>query len=128
VAEDGDIYDDADFYQLLLKELVDQRTVEGSSGAGTGGAVPTVVLTAAKDNKNRKNVDRKASKGRKMRFTVHEKLQNFMAPEDRRAWEQGAIDRFFGTLFGRKMHLNENESDDEMDVDVEEAGLRLFRN
>lgn len=128
VAEDGDIYDDADFYQLLLKELVDQRTVEGSSGAGTGGAVPTVVLTAAKDNKNRKNVDRKASKGRKMRFTVHEKLQNLMAPEDRRAWEQGAIDRFFGTLFGRKMQLNENESDDEMDVDVEEAGLRLFRN
>ncbi|KAM0351969.1 hypothetical protein ACHAPU_002487 [Fusarium lateritium] len=127
VSEDRDIYDDADFYQLLLKELVDQRTVEGTSGAGAGGELPTVVLTAAKDNKNRKNVDRKASKGRKMRFTVHEKLQNFMAPEDRRAWEQGAVDRFFGTLFGRKMQLNE-ESDDEMDVDVEEAGLRLFRN
>ncbi|KAJ4009753.1 rRNA-processing protein bfr2 [Fusarium irregulare] len=127
VSEDSNIYDDADFYQLLLKELVDQRTVEGSSGAGAGEAVPTVVLTAAKDVKNRKNVDRKASKGRKMRFTVHEKMQNFMAPEDRRAWEQGAIDRFFGTLFGRKMQLNENESDDEME-DVEEAGLRLFRN
>ncbi|KAF5000758.1 hypothetical protein FGRMN_1526 [Fusarium graminum] len=128
VAEDRDIYDDADFYQVLLKELVDQRTVEGTSGAGAGGELPTVVLTAAKDNKNRKNVDRKASKGRKMRFTVHEKLQNFMAPEDRRAWEQGAVDRFFGTLFGRKMQLNEEESEDEMDVDVEEAGLRLFRN
>ncbi|KAF9767513.1 rRNA-processing protein bfr2 [Fusarium sp. DS 682] len=128
VSEDSNIYDDADFYQLLLKELVDQRTVEGSSGAGAGAAVPTVVLTAAKDVKSRKNVDRKASKGRKMRFTVHEKLQNFMAPEDRRAWEQGAIDRFFGTLFGRKMELNEDESEDDMDVDVEEAGLRLFRN
>ncbi|KAI1025917.1 hypothetical protein LB503_006749 [Fusarium chuoi] len=127
-SEDSDIYDDADFYQVLLKELVDQRTVEGSSGAGAGAAVPTVVLTAAKDVKSRKNVDRKASKGRKMRFTVHEKLQNFMAPEDRRAWEQGAIDRFFGTLFGRKMELNEDESEDDMDVDVEEAGLRLFRN
>ncbi|KAF4965084.1 hypothetical protein FSARC_7074 [Fusarium sarcochroum] len=126
VTQDSDIYDDADFYQVLLKELVDQRTVEGSSGAATG--VPTVVMTAAKDVKSRKNVDRKASKGRKMRFTVHEKLQNFMAPEDRRAWEQGAIDRFFGTLFGRKMQLNEDESeDDDMDVDAEEAGLRLFR-
>ncbi|KAJ4254360.1 rRNA-processing protein bfr2 [Fusarium torreyae] len=126
VTEDSDIYDDADFYQVLLKELVDQRTVEGSSGATAG--VPTVVMTAAKDVKSRKNVDRKASKGRKMRFTVHEKLQNFMAPEDRRVWEQGAIDRFFGTLFGRKMHLNEDESeDDDMDVDAEEAGLRLFR-
>ncbi|UPK91069.1 hypothetical protein LCI18_002004 [Fusarium solani-melongenae] len=126
VAQDDDIYDDADFYQVLLKELVDQRTVDGSSASA--GAVPTVMLTAAKEVKTRKNVDRKASKGRKMRFTVHEKLQNFMAPEDRRAWEQEAIDRFFGTLFGRKMELNEDESDDDdMEVDAEEAGLRLFR-
>ncbi|KAM0439990.1 hypothetical protein ACHAPT_001090 [Fusarium lateritium] len=126
VTQDDDIYDDADFYQVLLKELVDQRTMDGSSASA--GAVPTVMLTAAKEVKSRKNVDRKASKGRKMRFTVHEKLQNFMAPEDRRAWEQEAIDRFFGTLFGRKMELNEEESeDDDMEVDAEEAGLRLFR-
>ncbi|KAI8722009.1 Protein BFR2 [Fusarium sp. LHS14.1] len=125
VTQDDDIYDDADFYQVLLKELVDQRTVDGSSASA--GAVPTVMLTAAKEVKTRKNVDRKASKGRKMRFTVHEKLQNFMAPEDRRAWEQEAIDRFFGTLFGRKMELNEDESDDDMEVDAEEVGLRLFR-
>ncbi|RSM05897.1 Protein BFR2 [Fusarium oligoseptatum] len=126
VTQDDEIYDDADFYQVLLKELVDQRTVDGSSASA--GAVPTVMLTAAKEVKTRKNVDRKASKGRKMRFTVHEKLQNFMAPEDRRAWEQEAIDRFFGTLFGRKMELNEDESDDDdMEVDAEEAGLRLFR-
>ncbi|RSM06640.1 Protein BFR2 [Fusarium ambrosium] len=126
VTQDDGIYDDADFYQVLLKELVDQRTVDGSSASA--GAVPTVMLTAAKEVKTRKNVDRKASKGRKMRFTVHEKLQNFMAPEDRRAWEQEAIDRFFGTLFGRKMELNEDESDDDdMEVDAEEAGLRLFR-
>ncbi|KAK7424764.1 rRNA-processing protein bfr2 [Neonectria punicea] len=124
VTEDEDIYDDADFYQVLLKELVDQRTVESASAQS---AVATVMMTVAKDAKMRKNVDRKASKGRKMRFTVHEKLQNFMAPEDRRAWEQEAIDRLFGTLFGRKMELNEDESDDDM-VDAEEAGLRLFRN
>ncbi|KPM42851.1 Protein BFR2 [Neonectria ditissima] len=124
LTEDEDIYDDADFYQVLLKELVDQRTVESASAQS---AVATVMMTVAKEAKMRKNVDRKASKGRKMRFTVHEKLQNFMAPEDRRAWEQSAIDRLFGTLFGRKMELNENESDDDM-VDAEEAGLRLFRN
>lgn len=123
IIDTADIYDDADFYQVLLKELVDQRTVESSSSTS---AVPSVMLTAAKETKLRKNVDRKASKGRKMRFTVHEKLQNFMASEDRRVWEQEAIDRFFGTLFGRKMELNE-ESDDDMEVDAEEAGLRLFR-
>ncbi|KAL7924920.1 TRAUB domain-containing protein [Trichoderma austrokoningii] len=127
VTESADIYDDADFYQLLLKELVDQRTVE--SAAEQSSAVASVMLTANKEAKTRKVVDRKASKGRKLRFTVHEKLQNFMAPEDRRAWEQGAIDRFFGTLFGQKMELNEEESeDDEMEtLYKQDEGLRLFR-
>ena len=104
VAEDGAIYDDADFYQQLLKELVEQRTVDGAEHEAS--AVPTVMLAASsRDARTRKNVDRKASKGRKMRFTVHEKLQNFMAPEDRRGWEQPAIDRFFGTLFGQRLGL-----------------------
>lgn len=129
VAEDAAIYDDADFYQLLLKELVDQRTMDSASGT-TDGAGVTVRWAALKEAKTRKQVDRKASKGRKLRFTVHEKLQNFMAPEDRRSWEQDAIDRFFGTLFGQKMELGEDEdSDEEMGgASVADEGLRLFRN
>ncbi|KAK2030415.1 TRAUB-domain-containing protein [Colletotrichum zoysiae] len=129
VNEDPEVYDDADFYQLLLKELVEQRTSDTGGGAA---AQPTVRWAAMKEAKTKKHVDRRASKGRKMRFNVHEKLQNFMAPEDRRAWEQDAIDRLFGTLFGQKMELSEQASDAEMeddeDVDAEEAGLRLFRN
>ncbi|KAK2013828.1 TRAUB-domain-containing protein [Colletotrichum eremochloae] len=129
VNEDPEVYDDADFYQLLLKELVEQRTSDTGNGAA---AQPTVRWAAMKEAKTKKHVDRRASKGRKMRFNVHEKLQNFMAPEDRRAWEQDAIDRLFGTLFGQKMELSEQASDAEMEdddeVDAEEAGLRLFRN
>lgn len=71
IDEDVDIYDDADFYQLLLKELVDQRTGEPSV---SGDSVPTVRWAAIKEAKTRKTVDRRASKGRKMRYTVHEKL------------------------------------------------------
>lgn len=127
VAEDAQIYDDADFYQLLLKELVDQRTMDSSSTAVDGAGI-TVRWAALKEAKTRKQVDRKASKGRKLRFTVHERLQNFTAPEDRRSWEQDAIDRFFGTLFGQKMELGEDESDEEMGgASVQEEGLRLFR-
>ncbi|TQV97739.1 hypothetical protein V2A60_006530 [Cordyceps javanica] len=125
IAEDESVFDDADFYQLLLKELVEQRTVDSSSNQTS--AVPSVVLTASRENRTRKVVDRKASKGRKMRFTVHEKLQNFMAPEDRRQWEQTAIDRFFGTLFGRKLELNEDEADEDEDMnDIADADFRLF--
>ncbi|CAK7221760.1 rRNA-processing protein bfr2 [Sporothrix curviconia] len=135
VEEDPEIYDDADFYQLLLKELVDQRTVDGTA---SGSEAPTVrwATTAAKEAKTRKLVDRKASKGRKMRYNVHAKLQNFTAPEDRRDWEPEAIDRFFSSLFGQRMALQEDDgAEDDDDEDDEsmggasiggDAGLRLF--
>lgn len=129
VAEDTSIYDDADFYQLLLKELVDQRSNDAGAGSNATGNVPTVRWTAIKEAKTRKQVDRRASKGRKLRFTVHEKLQNFMAPEDRRTWEEEAIDRLFGTLFGQRMQLKEEVSDVEEDDEMvaAEEGLKLFR-
>jgi protein AATF/BFR2 len=135
ITEDPNIYDDGNFYQLLLKELVDQRRVESlttpAAGAVNGAALQ---WTAVKEAKTKKNVDTKASKGRKMRYTVHEKLQNFMAPEDRGKWEPEAIDRFFGTLLGQKMTLGEDDMEVDEDEDVpveeisiEEEGLKLFR-
>jgi protein AATF/BFR2 len=134
VTEDPNIYDDADFYQLLLKELVDQRMVDSSSvSAPLGdGSRPVAQWTAVKEAKAKKNVDTKASKGRKMRFTVHEKLQNFMAPEDRGSWEQDAIDRFFGTLLGQKMSLGEEDADESVNDEGDEGplaeeALMLFR-
>ncbi|KAI2628544.1 TRAUB-domain-containing protein [Hypoxylon sp. NC1633] len=132
VNEDPAIYDDADFYQLLLKELVDQRM--GDTSGGQGGPAATIRFAAAKEAKAKRHVDTKASKGRKMRFNVHDKLQNFMAPEDRRSWEQDAIDRFFGTLFGQKMVLNDDNdgaregSDEEMGgALIQDEAIRLFR-
>ncbi|TVY57046.1 Protein bfr2 [Lachnellula suecica] len=127
MVEDPNIYDDGNFYQLLLKELVDQRRVESLSapaGAGNGGALQ---WTAVKEAKTRKNVDTKASKGRKMRYTVHDKLVSLMVPEDRGTWEPEAIDRFFGTLLGQKLTLGEEMDVDEDDVPLEEEGLKLFR-
>ncbi|PMD35217.1 TRAUB-domain-containing protein [Hyaloscypha variabilis F] len=132
VTEDPDIYDDGNFYQLLLKELVDQRRIDSLTTPVNGGnAGKAMQWIAVKEAKTRKNVDTKASKGRKMRFTVHEKLQNFMAPEDRGTWEPAAIDRFFGTLLGQKMTLGEEEASDdgegENGFSLEEEGLMLFR-
>lgn len=125
--EDPNIYDDTGFYKLLLNQLVEQRKMD--SGPTSGGAGGVTAQWAVKEAKMRKIVDTKASKGRKLRYTVHEKLQNFMAPEDKTSWEQAAIDRFFGTLLGQKMTLGEDvmEVDEEEDISPEEAGLRLFR-
>lgn len=129
LVESAEIFDDADFYQLLLKELVDQRMVEaGSAPAGALGA-PVAQWAAVKEAKTKRQVDTKASKGRKMKFTVHEKLQNFMAPEDRTTWEPEAVDRFFGTLLGQRMDLGEEVQSDEDEDDKlgEEEALMLFR-
>ena len=110
----GSVFDDTKFYKTLLNNFVDQRRMDVVPAPGSQNGGPAQ-FTIAKEAKMRKKVDTKASKGRKMRFTVHEKLQNFMAPEDRGSWEPEAIDRFFGTLLGQKMSLGE-----EMDVEEDE--------
>ncbi|EON69275.1 hypothetical protein W97_08435 [Coniosporium apollinis CBS 100218] len=132
VVESADIYDDADFYGLLLKELLEQRSQDASSGVGvqlSGVNLNVPTWQAAREAKTKRNVDTKASKGRKLRYTVHEKLQNFMAPEDRGTWGERQAEELFGSLFGRRMGLAEEEQGgaDEEDFDAEEAGLLLFR-
>ena len=134
LASDENIYDDADFYTLLLRELVDQRMASTSLGATSttlngDGAIPA--LPSQRDLKIKKQVDTKASKGRKMRYTVHEKLQDFMAPDDRGSWGDRQREELFAGLLGRRVRLDEHEGEGdegvEMEVDGGEGGdLRLF--
>ena len=125
VTEDDKIYDDADFYGLLLKELLEQKSQESVAASNID-----LDFSARREARTKKNVDTKASKGRKLRYTVHEKLQNFMAPEDRRSWGERQTDDLFGSLFGQRMGLGEEREEDEEMVDgaeEEDAGLMLFR-
>ena len=48
--------------------------------------------------KHRKLVDRRASKGRKLRYDVHEKLVNFMTPVEQNTGEYAIT--LFNNLFG----------------------------
>lgn len=128
LTEDPNIYDDGNFYQILLKELLEQRKAESLHlpVSGKEENKPTE-LTGLKENKIRKVVDTKASKGRKLRFTVHEKLQNFAAPQDRGSWEQMAVDRLFSSLLGQKIVLDEGEDETKEDYFEPEESLKLFR-
>ncbi|KAH8145379.1 uncharacterized protein LAJ45_10662 [Morchella importuna] len=122
-AEHPEIFDDADFYQLLLKTLVDRRMVDGGVGAGAGAITWT---TAMRDSKKKKVVDTKASKGRKLRYQVQEKIQNFMAPLENNTWHEQQIDELFSSLLGQKVKVDEDEEDAE-EEHMEMDGLRLFR-
>ena len=131
------LYDDTVFYQSLLRDLVEQRM--SSSDAITNG-IDSLHLQlppqGMRKDKIKKAVDTKASKGRKMRYNVHEKLQNFMAPEDRGTWSIKAREEFFSSLLGKTASglLGEDNVEERTngatseDSEVEkEEGLRLFR-
>ncbi|WPT18191.1 hypothetical protein PSENEW3_00006192 [Picochlorum sp. SENEW3] len=80
-----DTYQDGEFYQALLSEFL-----EGSTNLLT--------KNLHKEPKQRKIVDRRASKGRKIRYHIHEKLVNFMTPEQEEVPEYAS--RIFSNLFG----------------------------
>lgn len=133
--EDEDrIYDDADFYGVLLKELLEARNANAAvdysiaaSNAANGKVESEYQAARQAKTHSRPDVDRKASKGRKMKYTVHEKLQNFMAPEDRGRWERRQRDELFGSLFGRRSALQEDgEEEDDAQMGEDEA-LMLFQ-
>ncbi|KAI4744331.1 TRAUB-domain-containing protein [Aureobasidium sp. EXF-12298] len=123
------IYDDADFYGLLLQSLLEQRSADSIAASASSTISINSGFQMRREAKTKKNVDTKASKGRKMRYTVQEKLQNFMAPEDRGTWAERAADELFGSLFGARMGLGEDEDEQEQEEENEdeEAGLMMFR-
>lgn len=93
-----DVYDDTDFYQALLRQVVDASSTTLSNGMpGTAGAYAGFNQVS---RKKLASVDPKASKGRKLRYHVHEKLQNFMAPIPTLTWEKEQTDELFKGLLG----------------------------
>ncbi|KAI6122684.1 apoptosis-antagonizing transcription factor [Pisolithus croceorrhizus] len=91
--EDPTIFDDTDFYQQLLRDVIDSRN---GSGGGDDWA------TSQKQQKAKKKVDTRASKGRKLRYQVHEKIQNFMVPIPvHSGWHDEQIDELFASLLGK---------------------------
>ncbi|EER23673.1 rRNA-processing protein bfr2 [Coccidioides posadasii str. Silveira] len=137
------VYNDTAFYQSLLRDLVEQRMSSSASAGILDSQLPSRLTglsihptTGMRKDKVKRAVDTKASKGRKMKYNVHEKLQNFMAPEERGSWGDRAREEFFASLLGRSARevLGEESEDEGMngvasdDEDMEEGGLRLFRN
>ena len=127
-------FDDNPFYQSLLRDLITARTAASSATNNLNIAALPPKLHPSGNKQNRKTIDTKASKGRKIRYTVHEKLQSFMASEgdtgrDTAMWTERGKNEFFGSLFGQDRALLEDEGDEDMadGLDGEVEALRLFR-
>jgi hypothetical protein len=111
----GSSFDDSKIYQQLLKDFVSQSSAMTGNGAL---AAASERLQSSTSNNNKKNksstkkdkVDRRASKGRKLRFTEIPKLVNFTFPLSRGSTGAGSSstttmnflnqDEYFQSLFG----------------------------
>lgn len=82
-------FDDGDLYRALLREVIE-------SGGAPGGGLQYAQL--ARSGRVRKKIDRRASKGRKLRYTTHEKLVGFLAPAPMP--DPGPVDEILAALFG----------------------------
>lgn len=126
------VFDDSDFYRNLLKDLVDRRMVDSGNQNSSG-----VKWTATKA-KVKRTMDTKASKGRRLRYHVQDKVQNFAAPRPVFTWEDDQIDELFAGLFGQKVNFNEDEEVEQgeeqktvkaaavEEVIIPDDGLRIF--
>ena len=115
-------FDDAELYQQLLKEFLETSAGSGGQSSGIPRVRPaqfpdaSVSMITAKmwcamidfkrfsadvqGPKRRKSVDRRASKGRKLRFHVQEKLVNFMTPAESIGSAPTLACQLFNNLFG----------------------------
>ncbi|XP_013414471.1 protein AATF [Lingula anatina] len=96
---DEEIFDDDDFYHQLLRELIERKTSDLTDPV----AITRQWLEIQKlRSKSKKKVDTKASKGRKIRYNILNKLVNFMAPQDTTTWTDESKDDLYSSLFGKR--------------------------
>ncbi|MCO5589600.1 hypothetical protein L7F22_043568 [Adiantum nelumboides] len=138
-AENVDVFDDSDFYAALLRELIDNKGGLSTTDAEGSAASASWAQAAKRAAKKHRAVDRNASKGRRLRFDVHEKVQSFMPPIPTETWSIEQIDRLMQQLRntygnGKIDSTDENKEmesygDDEntkAPTEVALDGLRLF--
>lgn len=98
-----EIYDDRDFYVSLLREVLSAG--QSKNADGDQAALQDAEGKRHKQKKSGQDVERRASKGRKIRYVPIDKLQNFMASRPRPTnivfeHDTGAMDALIRSLFG----------------------------
>lgn len=112
--QDEEVFDDNDYYATLLRELIDSRVTSSDDPMAVGMHWVQLKALQHKNKKRRMDVDRRASKGRRLRFVdveggikknnvrcrydVHEKLLHFMVPVEKALWHEDMIASLFSSL------------------------------
>ncbi|XP_078039934.1 apoptosis antagonizing transcription factor [Augochlora pura] len=103
---DPEIYDDDDFYHQLLRDLIEHKSADVTDPIQL--SKQWIQLQNMRSKMKRK-VDTRATKGRKIRYNVHNKLVNFMAPITvNDTWSDQAKDELYNSLFGKIKSINKH--------------------
>ncbi|RMC10614.1 hypothetical protein DUI87_12325 [Hirundo rustica rustica] len=105
---DEEIFDDDDFYHQLLRELIERKTTSLDPNDQVAMGRQWLAIQKLR-SKIKKKVDRKASKGRRIRYHVHSKLVSFMAPIDQCTMNDDARTELYRSLFGKVTNGEEPE-------------------
>lgn len=109
-AADVETFDDSDFYAWLLRSLIESQQHGAGSSASAGPSGSTSSTSSAtplfhpRTNTKTKGIDTRASKGRKLRYEVIEKVANFMPRIESRdggasaRWTEDMVERLFASL------------------------------
>lgn len=126
---DPEIFDDSDFYHQLLRELIERRSADVTDPVQLGRYTsrrlkfPECFMICFEDlsyqiflfdsrqwvelqkirSKMKRKIDVKATKGRRLRYTVHSKLVNYMAPQPSTVMNEDAVTELYNSLFGKKI-------------------------
>lgn len=109
------LFDDADFYRLLLKDLVDKRMADTANATEIKWKV----------SKSKKKVDTKASKGRKLRYTVIDKIQGFDAPRRVYRWSEKQAEDLYAGLLGVSLDMTEAQEPQPVEKDEIDLNIRV---
>lgn len=120
-------FNDLQFYKNMLNQLIQQKLNNTNSNANVNSISnkPIEIRLIKKDNSGNKS-----SKGRKLDYTVQQKLVNFETPNNsNKLWDDFKRDEFFVGLFGRKVDIwsmdnnDESSGDEEENMDDDEAAV-----
>lgn len=101
-------------YRSLLREVIESR------GGGD-------VMAHRREKKKKREAERGGSKGRKLRYTVHDKAANFVVPIPfEGGWHEEQVDELFSSLFGGVGLKGAVSSAPEANGVTNLGGLRLF--
>ncbi|XP_011870213.1 PREDICTED: protein AATF-like [Vollenhovia emeryi] len=102
---DVEIFDDDDFYHQLLRDLIEYKSSDVTDPIQLS---KQWIQLQNMRKKIKRKIDTRTTKGRKVRYNVHTKLVNFMAPITvYDTWTDNAKNELYNSLFGKVKQLEE---------------------